>query len=60
MRYVTIPKGAKILNVSAATLRSSIKNGDLPSYSFGRRSVRIDVDEIRRLARSTAEGKEKV
>ncbi len=60
MQYISIPKAARILNVCAATIRTSIKNGELPSYTFGKRSIRLDLDEIRRLARSTAEGKENV
>jgi excisionase family DNA binding protein len=57
MKYESIPKAAKIYNVSAATLRSSIKKGNLPSYLFGKRSIRVDVDEVKRLARSMAAGK---
>ena len=57
MHYVSIPAGAKILNVCPATLRSRVKNGDLPVYTFGKRAIRLDIDEVRRLARSVAEGK---
>ncbi len=60
MRFSSIPKAAKIWKVSAATIRTSIKNGDLPAYTFGKRSIRVDLDEIRKLVRSAAERKENV
>ncbi len=55
MQYISIPKAAKILNVSAATIRTAIKNGGLPAYTFGKRSVRLDLDEIREFTRTAGE-----
>ena len=55
MDYVSIPKAAKILNVSAATIRTAIKNGGLPAYILGKRTVRLDLDEIRKLTRTAGE-----
>ena len=55
MEYISIPKAAKIMKVSAATIRTSIKNGGLPAYLFGKRTIRLDLDEIRKLTRIDGE-----
>lgn len=57
MSFVSIPQAAEILNLSPATIRSRIKNGEWPHYPFGKRSIRLDIDEIRDMARLDAKGK---
>lgn len=51
MPYVSIPEAAELLKVSPSTVRSRIKNGDWPFYHFGKRSIRLDLDEITDMAR---------
>ena len=55
MQYESIPKSAKILRMSVATVRARIKEGKWPCYRLGKRSIRLDLDEIRKLARQHGE-----
>lgn len=57
MPYISIPQAAEILNLSPATIRSRIKNGEWPHYPFGKRSIRLDLAEITDMARLVAKGK---
>lgn len=52
MRLLSIPKAAKELNLCSATIRTRVKRGDWPCYPFGEKSIRVDLDEIRKLLRS--------
>ncbi len=56
MPYVSIPQAGKILNLSPATIRVKIKNGEWPHYPFGKRSIRLDLDEITDMTRLAAKG----
>ncbi len=56
MPYVSIPQAGKILNLSPATIRARIKNGEWPHYPFGKRSIRLDIDELKDMARLSAKG----
>jgi hypothetical protein len=51
MRLASISKSAKDLDLSSATIRARIKSGEWPCYRFGKKSVRVDLDEIRTLLR---------
>jgi excisionase family DNA binding protein len=45
---VSIPKFAKLFGLTAPTVRTCVKSGELPYYDFGR-TIRLDVDEIEAL-----------
>ncbi len=49
MQMASVPKSAKALELSPATVRSRIEAGIWPCYQLGRRSIRLDLDEIRKL-----------
>ncbi len=51
MQMASVPKIAKALELSPATVRSRIEAGIWPCYRLGRRSIRLDLDEIRKLTR---------
>ena len=57
MSYVSIFEAAEILRVSPSTVRSRIKNGEWPFYHFGKRSIRLNLDELADMARLSAKGK---
>lgn len=50
-KLFTVTKGAKELNVSRGTAWRMIKKGFWPAYKFGPKSTRINVEEIKQLAR---------
>ncbi len=56
MSYVSIFEAAEILRVSPSTVRSRIKNGEWPFYHFGKRSIRLDIGELKDMARLSAKG----
>ena len=44
---LTIPEAAKVLHVSASTIRRRLRDGDLPAVQFGPgRAIRIDRGEL--------------
>jgi len=51
MGLVTIREAADALGVSPYVLRQEIRAGSIPAYSFGPRSVRVDLDEALRASR---------
>ncbi|KKM67847.1 hypothetical protein LCGC14_1467000 [marine sediment metagenome] len=51
MKYTTISEAAKILNMSTATIRTRLKSGQWPYYRFGIHILRLNIDEIKDLAR---------
>ncbi len=51
MQMRSIPKIAKVFEMSPATVRSRIEAGIWPCYRLGKRSIRLDLDEIRELTR---------
>lgn len=54
---VTISAAARELGVSPEHVRRKIRNGEWPSYRFGIRATRIDVEEIKHLGHLIAESK---
>ena len=54
---MSINETAKELGLSGAHVRKMVKKGVWPSYSFGKKAVRLDVDEIRKMGRLIAESK---
>jgi excisionase family DNA binding protein len=53
-----ISRAAEELGVSPEFLRKKIRNGEIPFYRLGRRSLRVDVEEIRDLWHLVSRGKE--
>lgn len=51
---VGISEAARQLGVATETVRRMVKAGNWPAYRFGPKSLRIDVDEIKRLGRLKA------
>jgi excisionase family DNA binding protein len=54
---MSINQVAKELGLSGAHVRKMIKKGLWPSYSLGKKAIRLDLEEIRRLARLISESK---
>lgn len=48
-RLASLPEAAKRYKVSDRTIRRYIARGDISGYRFGRRAVRVDLDELERL-----------
>lgn len=44
--WLTINDTAKVLGVSAKTIRRMIQRGDLPAHRFGQRVIRINCHEL--------------
>ena len=44
--YVTIQKGAEILDCSENTIRNRIKDKSLPAVTLGRNIIRIDLADL--------------
>jgi len=59
VQSVSIPRAAKIFNLSPATIRDRIKRGEWPAYFFGKKTIRLDLDEIKQLAHLPAKGSAK-
>ena len=57
MPFVSVPEAAKILGLSPATIRVRIKAGEWPYYSLGKRSIRLNLDEVMGILHLVAEGK---
>jgi len=58
MEYATVAEAARIFGLSEATIRGRIREGLWPSYRLGERSYRLDLDEIRNLAKAAANKKQ--
>jgi len=54
---LSINQTARELGLSGSHVRKMVKRGLWPSYSLGKKAIRLDVDEIRRLARLISESK---
>ena len=54
MKLVSVPELSQILGLCASTIRTRIRTGEWPCYSFGERSIRFDLDEIKQLLRTPA------
>lgn len=50
MRYTTIKETADRLGVSGMTIRRMVARGELSAYRIGPRVLRLDADEVDRLA----------
>jgi excisionase family DNA binding protein len=50
-RFMTLNAAASRFDCSERTIRRMIANGDLTGYRVGKRLVRVDADEVDRLAR---------
>ena len=50
MRYTTIKETAVQLGVSDMTIRRMVARGELSAYRIGPRVLRLDADEVDRLA----------
>lgn len=48
---VSIMKAARELGVNASTLRRKIRDGEWPAYRLGPKATRVDLEELKRLAR---------
>lgn len=53
---VNVTSASKELGCSTEHIRRQIRAGHWPSYQLGKKGTRIDVDEIKALGRSIAEG----
>ena len=56
---VSVSTAARELNLSVEHLRKMIKTKHIPSYKLGPKATRVDLDEIRQLARLRGEAKTK-
>jgi len=54
---MSINQTARELGLSGAHVRKMVKHGLWPSYSLGKKAIRLDVEEIRRLGRLIADSK---
>lgn len=54
---MSINQVARELGLSGAHVRKMVKQGLWPSYSLGKKAIRLDLEEIRRLARLISEAK---
>jgi len=48
---VTVTKAAKEFGLSLSTAREKIRNGEWPIYRFGLKSTRVDLAELKKIAR---------
>ena len=55
-RYETLEAAAERLACSVRTVRRMIAEGDLTGYRIGKRMLRVDTDELDRLARIVPSG----
>ena len=53
----SIHETSKALKLSERHVRRMISEGRWPYYRLGRRAIRLDVDEIKKLGKLIAEGK---
>ena len=44
--YVSIGEAAEAMSVSTKTIRRRITTGEIPAYRFGRRNLRIRVEDL--------------
>jgi len=44
--YVSLEEAADIMSLSTRTIRRRISDGTIPAYQFGRRPIRIRLDEL--------------
>ena len=44
--YVSIGQAAEAMSVSTKTIRRRINDGAIPAYRFGRRNLRIRVEDL--------------
>ena len=51
---IPVSKFAKEFHISPATVREKIRSGEWPAYKLGRKSLRVDANEIKRIARKAA------
>ncbi len=56
---VTVSQAARELGVSTEHARRMIRSGKWPTYKLGTKATRVDVGEIRQLARLRGEAKNK-
>jgi excisionase family DNA binding protein len=54
-QLVTVGVAAKRLGLSLKTCRTRIQRGEWPIYRFGKKSTRLDVEEIKQLVRRPAQ-----
>lgn len=46
-KWLTLPEAAEHIRATdTRLLRNAIKAGDLPAYVYGRRDIRIDIDDL--------------
>ena len=44
--YVSIGDAAEVMSVSTKTIRRRINDGAIPAYRFGRRNIRIRLEDL--------------
>lgn len=50
-RFGTVEDGAALLRVDKQTIRRKIAAGELTGFRIGKRTLRVDLDEVEALAR---------
>jgi excisionase family DNA binding protein len=48
---ITISRAAKECGLSLSTAREKVRKGEWPTYRFGAKSTRVDLQEIKKIAR---------
>jgi excisionase family DNA binding protein len=49
--YVSIGEAAEVMSVSTKTIRRRINDGAIPAYRFGRRNIRIRLEDLEAVSR---------
>ncbi len=44
--YLSLDEAAEVMSLSTRTIRRRISDGTIPAYGYGRRSIRIRLDEL--------------
>jgi excisionase family DNA binding protein len=60
MSFISIREAAQVLKISERHIRRMIREGKWPFYQFGRRMIKLDLNEIINLGHMIAEGRPKV
>ena len=55
----SIPRAARELGISEETLRKKIAGGEIPSYKLGPKATRVDLEEIKKITRTSKERRER-
>ena len=54
-KLISVSRAARELGISGISLRRKILEGRIPAYRFGPKLTRIDLDEVKKKTRVTAQ-----